>query len=73
MIAGTQVSEWEYLHTDYELDCEFADGVLIERNVGTKDHSWLQTRLAGFFLNRRKAWVLMFTWSSGFVFVRADT
>ena len=56
MIAGTQVSEWEYLHTDYEPDCEFADGVLIERNVGTKDHSWLQAKLIAFFFNRRKAW-----------------
>jgi hypothetical protein len=27
------VSVEEYLHTDYEPDCDFVDGVLVERNV----------------------------------------
>ena len=35
MATGTLVSEEEYLHTAYEPDCEYEDGVLTERNYGT--------------------------------------
>ena len=42
MPTGTLISEEEYLHTSYEPDCEFEDGVVIERNVGTFKHSELQ-------------------------------
>ncbi len=52
------VSEQEYLGTHYEPDCEFQDGVLIERHVGTEKHSWLQAALAAYFFRRRKAWNL---------------
>jgi Uma2 family endonuclease len=58
MATGILVSEQEYLHTAYEPDCEFEDGVLIERNVGTLDHSRLQFALAAYFSRRRKAWNL---------------
>lgn len=58
MATGILVSEEEYLHTSYEPDCEFEDGVLIERNVGTWHHSKLQAALAAYFFNRRKAWNL---------------
>jgi hypothetical protein len=47
MGAIVGISEEEYLGTAYEPDCEFADGVLIDRNSGEQDHSWLQTALAG--------------------------
>ena len=40
------VSEQEYLGTQYEPDCEFEDGALIERHVGTEKHSWMQAALA---------------------------
>jgi len=50
------VSEGEYLATSYEPDCEFEDGVLIERNLGEQDHSWLQTALGAYFFRRRKLW-----------------
>jgi Uma2 family endonuclease len=50
------VSEEEYLGSQYEPDCELADGVLIERNVGTERHSWLQVALAAYLFRRRKAW-----------------
>src|ERR1043166_4552262 len=50
------VSEEEYLSTVYEPDCEFEDGVLIERNLGEEDHSWLQAIIAAYFVNRRKTW-----------------
>jgi Uma2 family endonuclease len=58
MATGTLLSEEEYLHTSYEPDCEFEDGVLIERNVGTWEHGKLQAALAAYFFNRRKAWNL---------------
>jgi Uma2 family endonuclease len=50
------ISEQEYLGTAYQPDCEFEDGVLIERNVGTEKHSWLQDALAAYIFRRRKAW-----------------
>ena len=50
------MSEQEYLGTHYEPDCEFEDGALIERHVGTEKHSWLQAALAAYFFRRRKAW-----------------
>jgi Uma2 family endonuclease len=56
MGIGALLSEEEYLHTSYEPDCEFEDGVLIERNVGTEKHSWLQAALAAYFFQRRKLW-----------------
>jgi hypothetical protein len=56
MGVGALVSEEEYLNTSYEPDCEFDDGVLIERNVGTEKHSWLQAALAAYFFRRRKLW-----------------
>src|ERR1044072_285178 len=56
MGIGTLISEEEYLHTSYDPDCGFEDGVLIERNVGTESHSWLQTALAAYFFRRRKLW-----------------
>ena len=58
MATGILVSEQEYLHTGYEPDCEFEDGVLIERNVGTWHHSQLQAALTAYFFKRRKAWNL---------------
>jgi len=58
MATGILVSEQEYLHTGYEPDCEFQDGVLIERNVGTWHHSQLQAALTAYFFRRRKAWNL---------------
>ena len=56
MGVGTLISEEEYLHTSYQPDCGFEDGVLIERNVGTESHSWLQAALAAYFFGRRKLW-----------------
>jgi len=56
MGVQTLVSEKEYLETTYHPDCDFEDGVLIERNVGTTDHSWLQMALGAYFFRRRKQW-----------------
>ena len=35
----------EYLSTTYEPDCEYVDGILVERNVGERHHSDWQGRL----------------------------
>ena len=56
MGATALVSEESYLRTSYEPDRDYADGVLIERNVGEQDHSWLQAALAAYFFRRRKVW-----------------
>jgi Uma2 family endonuclease len=48
------VSEHEYLTTSYEPDCEYVEGVLLERNVGEQPHSILETALGAFFFDRRK-------------------
>ena len=50
------ISEQEYLTTSYQPDCEFEDGILIERNVGTEAHSWMQAALAAFIFRRRRTW-----------------
>ena len=42
MSTATPISVEEYLATSYRPDCDFVDGQLIERNLGTKDHSKLQ-------------------------------
>ena len=54
MPVGTQISVEEYLHTVYRPDCDYVDGVVEERNLGERDHSWIQGRLVAFFLTRFK-------------------
>ena len=54
MAAGTQISVEEYLHTVYRPDCDYVDGVVEERNLGERDHSWIQGKLVAFFLSRFK-------------------
>lgn len=49
MAAGTQISVEEYLHTVYRPDCDYVDGVVEERNLGERDHSWIQGNLVTFF------------------------
>ena len=59
MPAGTLVSVEEYLNTTYRPDRDYVEGVLLERNVGERDHSWMQALLVGAFLTRRGAWSVM--------------
>ena len=42
MQTGVQISVEDYLSTSYRPDCEYVDGVLLERNLGEFDHSRLQ-------------------------------
>jgi Uma2 family endonuclease len=46
----------EYLSTVYEPDCEYDDGVIVERNLGEFEHSFLQTILATIFTNNMDRW-----------------
>jgi Uma2 family endonuclease len=56
MAAGTLISVAEYLSTSYSPDCDYVDGVVVERNVGERDHSCVQGLLVGYLVNRRKEW-----------------
>jgi len=46
----------EYLSTSYEPDCEYDDGVVVERNLGEIEHSFLQSLLATLFTNHMDEW-----------------
>jgi hypothetical protein len=48
------VSVEEYLHTDYEPDCDYVDGELIERSVGEKDHGKVQQEVIFSLRQRRR-------------------
>jgi Uma2 family endonuclease len=50
------VSVEEYLNTAYKPDCDYEDGVVMERNVGEVPHSRLQGLLIAYLFRRRKTW-----------------
>lgn len=54
--GGRLISVEEYLSTGYEPDCEYEDGVVVERNVGEFEHSFLQAILATIFNSSIEAW-----------------
>jgi Uma2 family endonuclease len=58
MATGTLVSPEEYLSTSYRPDCDYVDGVVLERNLGEQDHSRLQMALAAFLFNRERQWAI---------------
>ena len=49
----------EYLRTTYRPDCDYIDGEVRERNVGEKQHSWLQGRLYTIFYLKLREWRLL--------------
>lgn len=49
MSTTALISMAEYLDTNYEPDAEFVDGVVVERNVGERPHSFVQTNIAFVF------------------------
>ena len=55
-IGDRFISVEEYLSTVYEPDCEHDDGVVVERNWGEFEHSFLQTILAAIFTNNMDSW-----------------
>lgn len=56
MAAGTLITVQEYLSTSYRPDRDYVDGAVVERNVGEKDHSRLQTDLSTYLNVRAKQW-----------------
>jgi Uma2 family endonuclease len=50
------VSVDEYLSMVFEHDCEYLDGVIEERDLGEFEHAYIQTLVAGIFLNHRNEW-----------------
>src|SRR5438309_8468994 len=54
MATGALASVTEYLSTSYHPDCEYIDGVILERNVGEYDHATLQIAIASYLYTRRK-------------------
>ncbi len=48
------ISVREYLSTSYDPDCDYVDGVVVERNVGEFDHARLQIAIAAYLYARRK-------------------
>jgi len=55
MSTATLITVEEYLATHYRPDCDFVDGVVMERNLGQKDHSKLQGEVLAWFHQRRRA------------------
>jgi Uma2 family endonuclease len=56
MATSSLVSVSEYLSTSYRPDCDYVDGVVLERNLGEYDHARLQLEVAAYFHARRKEW-----------------
>lgn len=50
MATSTSVPVEEYLRTTYRPDMEYVDGELVERHVGERKHSRLQTLIVGVLL-----------------------
>jgi Uma2 family endonuclease len=57
-IADRFVSEEEYLSHCYEPDCDYDDGLIVGRNVGEFDHSFLQTILSSVFTANMDIWAV---------------
>jgi Uma2 family endonuclease len=54
--AERLVSVDEYLSTSYDPDCEYDEGVVVERNLGEIEHAYLQALLAALFTNNALEW-----------------
>ncbi len=57
-MATALVSVEEYLHSRYEPDAEYVDGVIEERPMGENRHSEWQATLSYFFKLHRREWVI---------------
>ena len=56
LISRPLIPVEEYLRTSYRPDCDYVDGEVVERNMGRRDHGWLQTAVAAYFFSRRRQW-----------------
>jgi Uma2 family endonuclease len=55
-LGSRLISVEEYLSTGYEPDCEYDDGVVVERNLGEFEHSFLQIILGTIFTVNMETW-----------------
>ncbi|MDQ6665083.1 MAG: Uma2 family endonuclease [Acidobacteriota bacterium] len=53
-MKSTLISVDEYLHSSYEVDCDYVEGELIGRNVGERDHGVLQGNIYAYYLARKR-------------------
>lgn len=56
MAVETLLPVAEYLDTSYSPDREYRDGVLVERNVGDKQHARLQAKLTMYLGRHEEQW-----------------
>jgi len=56
MATAVHIPVSEYLATNYRPDCDYVDGEVRERNLGTRPHAALQGILAAIFHANRKSW-----------------
>jgi len=54
--AHLPISVSEYLHTSYQPDCDYVDGVIEERNLGELDHAELQGALLLYLNQYKREW-----------------
>jgi Uma2 family endonuclease len=54
MKAAALISVEDCLRTTYDPDCDYVDGEVVERNVGERDHSDLQSEFVYYFRTRRR-------------------
>lgn len=59
MASATQIPLSEYLATTYRPDCDYIDGEVKERTLGTWSHGFLQAFLAEFFNRNWRAWQVL--------------
>jgi Uma2 family endonuclease len=56
MQSGTLVPVEEYLHTSYSPDCEYVDGMILDRNLGEWEHARLQSLACKYLVIREEQW-----------------
>src|SRR5580698_3883641 len=55
-MATTAATIADYLSTSYRPDCDYVDGEVQERNLGTYDHGRLQFAISLYFHTHREEW-----------------
>jgi len=55
MATRTLIPVEVYLTSVYRPDCDYVDGEVLERNLGEREHSYVQMALGSYFFSRRKA------------------
>jgi len=56
MVTRTLIPVELYLTSVYRPDCDYVDGEVLERNLGEREHSFVQMALGSYLFARRKAW-----------------